>query len=1749
MSHKSSGGIVLLVAVLFFFVFSTSVYAGSVDDAYWSKSTANDGDYVTLTLKATGLDGKKATITIYEDDPVFNDEKTTKTLTVSGGKASTSWTAKWEDDGWGGGDPEFFFKVEIEDGWRTRSIKSDDMTVTCSGDKEVVDNACVRKKAPPPSPRPTPTYSAQPSPSNSPTITPQPSHNPTPTYTPQPSNSPVNTLQPSPQQTNKPPEVICGSGYTKINSVCIKQEIKSVSWWGGKTYATEGDSLLIDIQASGFDGQTATVEIWEDDFGPDDYITTITPSPVDNGVSRAVWSAMFVDDGWLGGNSEYYIKATIGGQTVKSGDLEVKKREVVCGSDEENRNGVCVKKEITCGANEEKKNGVCVKKEVVCKPWEVSVNGQCVACDRPWQIKLGDQCINKEISLNWDRSSQYDGKSVNIDIKTAGMLNQNLILWVFESQSEPNSGLIYDELKVKTDSSGSANVQWTAKWHLKWNYDRTGDPDPEYIITTPNYGVYGTGSAKSSNTLKVSKICESYETKIDGDCIKKSISTNLPANAIDGQKVPIKVETTGFLDGTDVIVEVWEFDPYDPDDKVATITGKVNRKWRWDKNQNFSTSWVAKWSKDHWLGFGKDPEYYLVVNIGGEKYESNRMAVVKNNEPSILETSWSKQQAGLGEPIQMVVKTYHIADGTPITLNVYERDGWNWLLDDDVSKKSGTVQNNQVNIEWKASTMGDQYANPEFYFRASVGGLSQDSGYLRVVLTEKDKETLKTLEDFFKKDIYVAIPSKMDVDMSTLTDDLIGQVKSKSGVDVIKGSPQIQDSNLRNRNIIVIDTKNNPLYKYFSDKLGDIGSIKVTSNPLNSKKHALVLRDKDDVAAVSGMVNRGFYPEWGLKETFTSCIWTDDDTGFAGHGVNFACNIIPIVELIPDAVDSIACAKNFNKDGWDELFCYLTYTGSAIDVGTNAALIASAFGGITIIAGIAVEGGVDATIDTGITLGRKAIKAIKASGKVPVDAGRAAYKFVRESFSDLKLLARVISKIGSDPDNIGRLFKAIWKDRDLAKKIMNKIDGLGDISKETISGLIKMGDFSVDTKIKIDFESVSDSLIPTLAKFFEDMEFKNKVSRVLKDLGAEGKLKLIEFYDKAAGVLDYFGQWRGDGVKLALFYGKFSEDVLLKIQKANVIVHEISHGVLEDLLKKIHKGYVFGFGADAFNEFLVDMISIKKLKGLDKAEFIEEELKVIEDMLGMQLSDAISGYRKGDYQYLARFYSLAVNFGQEAVLDLGLKAKKIHEKFFDIAKKIEDRLSEATSYNIEEINKLRSRADVFSKKMVEVLDSLEEGADPKTIEGATKTLESIENSLKQQTIDGKNYLRPVWPFVLTSNMAVSGGYIGVNKIFTEVDAAPKLVITQIDAPYIISQAEKARVMLNVTNEGGSVENGKIEIYLKNIDGFYVVFEDGMRLKTSDVVGYSSDIIAEESLWETGETKTLEFVADPKDGANQIELNILLRAGQVRYPENGKPKKVLIKLEGVDQGWQSDSQPQNIHDVQNEKPENQQQIQITSNPTIQQKWGKVKMNVFNNQIPSDYEIKLLITSGGNNVDSKTIVLSEQIVSRSTEWVDLLAGEYGASIEWVNRNTGATGSEKMSFSLKADRSRVVEFTIKDSSVRRSDYVIQQQQPKVDLVLEEIQISGPHKGGSYNLIQFVVKNLGTSEAKNVQWKISYSKATKSNKIPKIKPGESVIVLEYIQLPAEDNLEEIKIMVDPENKIAEINEDNTEVVGVKIL
>ncbi len=589
---------------------------------------------------------------------------------------------------------------------------------------------------------------------------------------------------------------------------------------------------------------------------------------------------------------------------------------------------------------------------------------------------------------------------------------------------------------------------------------------------------------------------------------------------------------------------------------------------------------------------------------------------------------------------------------------------------------------------------------------------------------------------------------------------------------------------------------------------------------------------------------------------FKNCLGTTDDVTLGSVGTNLACNVIPIVELGPDAVDTGKCLFNNNKDGWDETFCKLTYVGDVIDIGSNGALILSFFGGPAIIAGVAVEASADIP-DSGIAILKNAIKIIKKDGKIIADVGKNVWNFIK-SFENLKLLLKTSWKIGNDFDTIGDLFKLISKDPDRAKSVLKTIDSLS-LSETATKGFIKLSKTSSEFGIEILHDATIS--LENVAELFTNGKLSKKIEEIYSKFKLSGDLKRIKFVDKLTDPLggSELGRSFDDVIELALSHKKYTSDVVKEILIKNTIVHESSHIAINNLVDDD----VFGILNGQIEEYLVDIFALKKLNFDDKKDFIEAQIKVFREIV----NDAVKSKDKAS---LVKNYAMAKKFSEEAS-NHGLKA--ISNEFVDQLSRIKRAAEESKT----DLSSLEKSAEAFSKKMDIWADGL--GT-------SSNDVKKIANEVKKigtEAAAGRGY----WPAIFGSGILLTSG------MYT----APQPEVTILDAPSAIKSDDVPKIKVAFVNNGTDAQSGSITVNVENVADLKIISHDTTEIKTN-VVGSSISVEAKEAGWASSEEKTLELELKPKDVSKDIKITLSSEADGIKF-NDGKPLEPVIQIKSVE----------------------------------------------------------------------------------------------------------------------------------------------------------------------------------------------------------------------------------------------------------
>ncbi|HLD57853.1 MAG TPA: hypothetical protein VJA47_06085 [archaeon] len=325
--------------------------------------------------------------------------------------------------------------------------------------------------------------------------------------------------------------------------------------------------------------------------------------------------------------------------------------------------------------------------------------------------------------------------------------------------------------------------------------------------------------------------------------------------------------------------------------------------------------------------------------------------------------------------------------------------------------------------------------------------------------------------------------------------------KSKSSIAVSGIKPSKPDTEIENKlvdisNVVLSDqvkgVKDNGVWEWFKEKTKETWSVA-----------------KDSIKNTAQTFVGDF-----KHLPLVSCFYTDDESYIADIGMNAMCSVAPIVELVPDAVDTIRCATKKDKSSWDNVLCKLTYITSSSD--------AVFYGGVVLAivqpGTLPISGPVAAAakiVDIGTSTLKATLKSLKAIGKITSEIEKYLEIFTKNSdnvkqlaktiykLKDMynlheitEMLVRMMSRIGST-DAVVNILKVIEKIPTEASNIVKTIlDSSGiKFAKDNAYILARGGDVGAE------FNPVTKTLI--YADWTEPKHFAHELQHVYQSLMRE----------------------------------------------------------------------------------------------------------------------------------------------------------------------------------------------------------------------------------------------------------------------------------------------------------------------------------------------------------------------------------------------------------------------------------------------------------------------------------------------------------------------------------------------------------------------------------------------------------------------------------------------------------------------
>lgn len=150
-------------------------------------------------------------------------------------------------------------------------------------------------------------------------------------------------------------------------------------------------------------------------------------------------------------------------------------------------------------------------------------------------------------------------------------------------------------------------------------------------------------------------------------------------------------------------------------------------------------------------------ELTATVKLSKHGLEKKSNTIILLPPVKITNVKWDKDEAKRGDILKLTADVKGCYDGAETKVEIYEHDDDG--AHDLVVSFPALVKNQKIKTEWEFQYMGDTddiptedesekgYKNPEYFFRVSLGGVSQDSGLLKF----KDWMEIKVENEFGRK--------------------------------------------------------------------------------------------------------------------------------------------------------------------------------------------------------------------------------------------------------------------------------------------------------------------------------------------------------------------------------------------------------------------------------------------------------------------------------------------------------------------------------------------------------------------------------------------------------------------------------------------------------------------------------------------------------------------------------------------------------------------------------------------------------------------------------------------------------------------------------------------------------------------------------------------------------------------------------------------------------------------------------------
>lgn len=348
--------------------------------------------------------------------------------------------------------------------------------------------------------------------------------------------------------------------------------------------------------------------------------------------------------------------------------------------------------------------------------------------------------------------------------------------------------------------------------------------------------------------------------------------------------------------------------------------------------------------------------------------------------------------------------------------------------------------------------LGDDYVVP---YRRELMGKTVLSDYTFINSSSKP---ISANEDLLQRPAIFIIPDNVSGELRFMISKAETEYAQKHFVMPVEmKSSQVKCdsaffSTLSASNIVLIGNKANNRAFTCNTYLegGSIGNYSVRSNPwaiMKTSTYLITIKQDSLSEAEDALVyfyqklDNPFFDS-GAAEFIAACIGLKEEMNLGENALNLACNVIPVIELVADAVDSGKCLAQTDKTALDELICDTIHLASGYDI--------VQYGAVLITVG-AAEPASEAG-DIAIATIKTAMK--NAKGKIANAVSIAAKSNLWKNPGFFGDLIKITLKGGDDATAIFKAWvEVISQGVDSAKSTFKMVDDFGELAAKNLSSL------------------------------------------------------------------------------------------------------------------------------------------------------------------------------------------------------------------------------------------------------------------------------------------------------------------------------------------------------------------------------------------------------------------------------------------------------------------------------------------------------------------------------------------------------------------------------------------------------------------------------------------------------------------------------------------------------------------------